>query len=160
MRALEAVMVSGKEWSGRVDLWAPDYYHPTVVVGLELDRHELYRRIDARSAQIVHEGAVEEVQRFRAERGAGATTPGGAGIRSAIGYPEICRYLAGEQTREQTIEQVASATRKYARRQLTWLRKLGGAVMIDVGGKEPSAVAREIGELGAIDDQIKEAHPE
>lgn len=159
IRALEAVMLSGAEWSGRDDLWSPRYYHPTVVVGLVLERGELYRRIDERAARIVDGGAVDEVRRFREERGVEAAKPGGAGIRSAIGYREIWAHLEGGLTREQTIEQIAAATRKYARRQLTWLRKLEGAVMIDVGGREAPDVAQEISRLCPAERRDEENHP-
>jgi tRNA dimethylallyltransferase len=149
IRALEAVRSTGESWSGRDDLWNPVYDHPTLVVGLTLDRLELYRRIDVRAVRIVEGGATDEVRRFREERGLERTGPGGDGIRSAIGYPEICRYLAGERSRQETVEQVAGATRRYARRQLTWLRKLGGAVMIDVAERDALGVAREIAERAA-----------
>jgi len=144
VRALQAVTATGMAWSGRNDLWVPDYHHPTLVVGLVVERAELYRRIDARAVRIVHGGAVEEVRRFRQERGLEGTRPGGAGIRSAIGYPEICRYLEGRQTLDETVNQVAAATRRYARRQLTWLRKLGDAVIIDVRDRGPKEVTQDI----------------
>jgi tRNA dimethylallyltransferase len=144
IRALETVQLTGENWSGRDDLWKPAYEQPTLMVGLELDRLELHHRVDARAVRIVEGGATEEVQRFRRERGEESTQPGGEGIRSAIGYPEICRYLAGLQGRRETVEQVAGATRRYARRQLTWLRKLEGAVMIDVAGRDAVAIAGEI----------------
>ncbi len=145
VRALEAVMCAGgKAWSGRSDLWSPVYCHPTIVVGLVLDRRELYGRIDRRAAQIVHRGAVGEVQGFRAAAGLEETQPGGPGIRSAIGYPEIWRYLEGQQTLDETTEQIAAATRRYARRQLTWLRKVSDAAIIDVRDKDPRSVACEI----------------
>ena len=86
------------------------------------------------------------MRRFREGRERALTFAGGPGIRSAIGYPEICAYLAGESSREQAVDHIAAATRQYARRQLTWLRKLEGAVMIDVGGREAGAVARQIRE--------------
>ena len=149
IRALEAVQSTGEPWSGRDDLWNPAYDHPTSVFGLTLDRLELYRRIDVRAVRIVAGGAIREVRSFRVERGPEASQPGGDGIRSAIGYPEICGYLEGKQSREKTLEEVAGATRRYARRQLTWLRKLGGAVMIDVGGRDALEVAREIAERTA-----------
>lgn len=147
IRALEAVMVGGKQWSGRDDLWAPDYDRPTLIVGLTLDRDELYECIDARAGRMIREGAVDEVLRFREERGLEATAPGGPGIRSAIGYGEICRYLGGEISREEAAAEMAAATRRYARRQLTWLRKLKDAVMIDVQDRDPEAIAREILDL-------------
>jgi tRNA dimethylallyltransferase len=144
IRALEAVLVAGEPWSGRDDLWNPHYDRRTVVVGLALDRSRLYPRIDARTGRMIREGAVDEVLAFREECGPEATTPGGPGIRSAIGYPEISRYLAGEITREEAAAQMAAATRRYARRQLTWLRKLRDAVMIDVQDRDPDDIAREI----------------
>lgn len=148
IRALEALSLSGAVWSGRDDLWCPAYHHPTLVVGLVVERAELYRRIDARAAILVGGGAVDEVRRFReaAAPSAGAG-PGSAGIRSAIGYPEICRYLDGLQGLEETIAQVAAATRRYARRQLTWLRKLRDAVIIDCQDKDPRRVAERIADL-------------
>ena len=144
IRALESVGVTGRPWSGRSDLWAPVYDHPTLLVGLLAEREMLYRRIDTRATRIVRGGAVEEVRRFRAERGLEETCPGGPGIRSAIGYPEICRFLDGRQALEETVAQVATATRGYARRQLTWLRKLGDAVIIDAQDRSPGELAEEI----------------
>jgi tRNA dimethylallyltransferase len=150
VRALEVVSATGQAWSGRGDLWEPEYDHPTMVVCLTLEREELYRRISARAARIVEGGAVEEVRRFRRERGEDKTKPGSGGICSALGYPEICRYLEGRQTLEQTVEQIASATRRYARRQLTWLRKLRDAVIIDVRGRDVREIAREIAERAPL----------
>jgi tRNA dimethylallyltransferase len=144
VRALEAVLVGGRAWSGRDDLWNPRYDRPTLVVGLTLDRSVLYPRIDARAGRMLREGAVEEVLAFREAFGLEATMPGGPGIRSAIGYGEISDYLLGESSREEAAEQMAAATRKYARRQLTWLRKLRDAVMIDVQDRDPEDIAREI----------------
>ena len=147
VRALEAVLVGGKEWSGRNDLWNPCYERPTLIVGLTLDRAVLYPRIDARAGRMIREGAVDEVIGFREEHGLEATAPGGAGIRSAIGYGEICRYLSGEISREEAAVEMAAATRRYARRQFTWLRKLRDAVMIDVQDRDSDDIAREILDL-------------
>jgi len=144
VRALEAVRTTGQAWSGRSDLWDPSYYHPTTVVALVRERTLLYSNIDRRSAAIVAGGAVEEVRRFREGRGAASTTPGRPGICSAIGYPEICHYLEGLQSAEETAVQVAAATRRYARRQLTWLSKLRDAVIIDPRDQDPRSTAREI----------------
>jgi tRNA dimethylallyltransferase len=190
IRALEAISVTGRVWSGRDDLWAPNYTHPTMIVGLTIEREELYRRIDLRAAQIVDGGAVEEVRRFGEAQGSGreagegdsaplggsedrpaadagpgglgprpaggGARPGAPGIRSAIGYPEIYRYLEGRQTRQETIDQIAAATRRYARRQLTWLRKVGDAVIIDVQDRDPRDIAREIAALAASTTADKE----
>lgn len=144
IRALEAVSVAGGAWSGRDDLWNPLYSHPTLVVGLTLDRSRLYPRIDARAGRMLREGAVDEVLGFRQRYGLEATQPGGPGIRSAIGYSEISRYLSDEISREEAAAEMAAATRRYARRQSTWLRKVRDAVMIDVQDRDPDDIVREI----------------
>ncbi len=144
VRALEAVLVGQSHWSGRNDLWAPLYYRPTLIVGLTRERAQLSMRIGCRAGRMIAGGAVDEVCRFREEYGRDPTEPGGPGIRSAIGYREICAYLDGELTREAAAEQMAAATRRYARRQLTWLRKLRDAVIIDVQDRDPEEIAREI----------------
>ncbi len=158
IRALEAISVSGRRWSGRGDLWTPDYYHPTLLVGLVTERTELSRRIDLRAVEMLRQGAVEEVRRFREVRGFDDTRPGGPGVRSAIGYPEICRLLDGEQTLEETVAQVAAATRRYARRQLTWLRKLEDAVIIDAQDRDSGDVAEEILGLALSGDRTRGSH--
>lgn len=147
VRALEAVLLTQKAWSGRGDLWKPRYYHPTIIVGLVRDRRELYHRITERANRIVHEGGLEEVRRFREVHGREATNPGAPGIRSAIGYREIWRYLEGEHDLEVAVRELAAATRRYVRRQLTWLRKVEGAVIIDIQGREAKDIAREIADL-------------
>jgi tRNA dimethylallyltransferase len=156
VRALEAVGATGREWSGRSDLWDPVYDHPTTLVGLVCERSSLYRRIDARAAAIVGGGAVDEVRCFRKRSGLEASRPGLPGICSAIGYPEICRYLEGFQSLEETIVQVAGATRRYARRQLTWLSKLRDAVIIDLEHRAPRDVAQEILGIAGCEEQAKE----
>jgi len=167
LRALEAIEATGRSWSGRDDLWHPAYYRPTLIVALALDREQLYRRIDARAEEIVTGGGVDEVRRFLEERerassphpdgeSAGPKVGGDAGIYCAIGFREIARYLSGEQSREQTVSQVAAATRRYARRQSTWLRKLRDAVIIDVRDRKAEEVAARIYALVQSGEQTRE----
>lgn len=172
VRALEVVMTTGEPWSGREDLWRPRYYHRTLLVGLICEREGLHSRIELRTRGLVT-GAVDEVRRFRERGGAGgaeaapAAAPAAAGapvggdtprvgIRAAIGFAEISRYLDGLQGFEETVEQVAAATRRYARRQLTWLQKVDGLVIINGCGREPGDVARTILDLAEQGDHIKE----
>jgi tRNA dimethylallyltransferase len=144
LRALEVVLAGNGPWSGRSDLWAPVYDHPTLVVGMVMDKAVLGRRIVTRARRIVEEGAVEEVRRFREERGYECTVPGSPGICSAIGYSESALLAKREIDGATAVEQIAAATRGYARRQLTWLRKVRGAVMIDVRERRPDELAEEI----------------
>ncbi len=133
VRALEVLMSSpGRTWSGRADLWAPDYHHHTLLVGLTMDRAALYRRVDHRAQSMFDGGAVEEVKAHRAERPSSIER---RGIERAIGYRELGNHLDGTISADEAVARLAAATRKYVRRQGTWLRKLRGAVIIDVSGR-------------------------
>lgn len=109
-------------------LWTSDTRHPTRLVGLVRDRDELYARIDERVEQMVAAGAIGEVRRADA---AGASPT----ARVALGFEELLR---GD------VEAMKLRTRRYARRQLTWMRKLADVELLDVGGREPREVAAEI----------------
>jgi len=113
---------------GESQLWTEHTRHPTLLAGLTMEREELYRRIDERADAMVAAGAREEVERVE-EAGASRTA------RKALGYEEL---LAGD------VEAMKRRTRQYAKRQLTWMRKLAGVKTIDVTAREPVDVAQEI----------------
>ncbi len=113
---------------GPSQLWSEDMRRPTLLIGLTLERDELYARIDARVERMLAAGAREEVLRAHA---AGASIT----ARKALGFEEL---LAGD------VEAMQRRTRNYARRQLTWMRKLAGVHLIDVTGRAPEDVAAEI----------------
>jgi tRNA dimethylallyltransferase len=112
-------------------LWTDAMRHPTVLAGLTLDRAELYARIDARVEAMVAAGARQEVE--RAEQQGASTT-----ARRALGFDAL---LAGD------VEQMKTRTRQYAKRQLTWMRKLAGVATIDVTGRDADEVAAMIDNL-------------
>ena len=109
-------------------LWTEQTRHPTLLAGLVMDRDALRERIEARVHATVAAGAIEEV---RAAEAAGAS----ATARKALGYDELLR---GD------VEAMVARTRRYAKRQLTWMRKLGGVRLIDVTGRAPDDVAAEL----------------
>jgi len=118
---------------GPSQLWSSELRHPTLLAGLTAERSELYRAIDARVEAMIAAGAREEVRRAHA---AGASQT----ARKALGFEEL---LAGDE------ERMKRRTRNYAKRQLTWMRKLADVRVIDVGGRDPVAIAREILDSGA-----------
>ena len=131
VRSLELVAM-GEEPPGTTDeLWTSETRRPTLLCGLVMEREELYRRIDERVEQMVAAGAVEEVR--AAAAGAASRT-----ARSALGFEEL---LAGD------VDAMKRRTRNYAKRQLTWLRKLPDVHLIDLTGREPAAAAAEIEQL-------------
>ncbi len=97
------------------ELWSPETRHPTSIFGLEMDRDQLYDRIDARVEAMVAAGAAEEARR------ADALGPGRT-ARKALGFDEL---LAGD------VEAMKQRSRNYARRQLTWMRKIPNLRLID-----------------------------
>jgi tRNA dimethylallyltransferase len=132
VRALELLDAGELEPPGaESELWSDDVRRPTLLIGLVMARDQLYARIGDRIDQMIAAGAAEEVRRANAA-GASATA------RKALGFDEL---LVGD------VEGMKRRTRNYARRQLTWMRKLSGVEMIDVSGRAPEAVAGEIAAL-------------
>ncbi|MBV9166476.1 MAG: tRNA (adenosine(37)-N6)-dimethylallyltransferase MiaA [Solirubrobacterales bacterium] len=129
VRALELLDAGELEPpEGESELWSTEVRRPTLLVGLTLARDELYARIDARVREMVAAGAREEVRRAHLT---GASTT----ARKALGFDEL---LAGD------LEGMKRRTRNYARRQMTWMRKLGAVRLIDVGNLAPGMVAGQI----------------
>jgi len=119
---------------GPSQLWSDELRHPTLLAGLTMERETLYARIDARIDAMLAAGVTEEVRRAHA---AGASET----ARKALGFEEL---LSGD------VEAMKRRTRNYAKRQLTWMKKLAGVRVIDVSGRDPDAVAREILDSGAV----------
>jgi tRNA dimethylallyltransferase len=128
VRALELLEAGHEPPAGSDQLWATETRRPTFLAGLVMDRDALYERIDRRVQAMVGAGAADEVRRAEAA-GASATA------RKAVGYAEL---LEGD------VAAMAQRTRRYAKRQLTWMRKLPGVHLTDVTGREPDEVAAEL----------------
>jgi tRNA dimethylallyltransferase len=109
-------------------LWTADTRRPTRLIALTMDRERLKARIDARVDAMLGAGVAAEV---RAADAAGASVT----ARKALGFQEL---LDGD------IEAMKVRTRQYARRQLTWLRKLPGVEHVDLTDRAPEDVAREL----------------
>ena len=109
-------------------LWTAALRHPTLLCGLVMERSSLYGRIEERVDAIVSGGGEDEVRRAHA---AGASRT----ARKALGFEELLRRDAAAMKRR---------TRNYAKRQLSWMRRLAGVRLFDVTGTPPSAVAADI----------------
>ena len=101
-----------------------DYRHQAaamadaLVIGLTLDRRELYRRIDARVDRMVADGLVEESRRLT-DKGYSL----GRGPLASPGYREIGLYLEGEITLAEAVQRTKFQTHRMARRQHTWFKR-------------------------------------
>ncbi len=112
-------------------LWTDATRRPTLLVGLVMDRDELYARIGRRVDAMISAGVEREVTEANL---AGASVT----ARKALGFDDL---LSGD------VEAMKRRTRNYARRQLTWMRKLAAVEVIDITGREPDEVGREIAGL-------------
>ncbi len=118
-RALEVALAGGQPMSRRQDDHGgqPERF-PTLKLGVNLPREELYARIDRRVAAMVGAGWFAEVEGLLADGYDPALKP-----LQAIGYRDVVACLRGELTLEEAVRRIQRDTRRFAKRQLTWFRK-------------------------------------
>jgi len=145
IRAIEVYEKTGtpiSQWQRQFDV-AGDPTQCRVFV-LDWPRAALYRRIDRRVESMFAGGLVDEVRRL-----AHATRPMSKTARQAVGYRETLEYLEGRRDLPATIELVKQNTRRFAKRQLTWFRRLAECRPVAVAEPLQGAeVARRIAALG------------
>lgn len=115
VRALEVIELTGEPFgSGLPDDAA--YWTPTVTIGLRAPREQLVPRLNARVEHMWASGLVEEVRNLG---------PDGLGVTAgrAIGYAQALAQMRGDLSEPEAIEQTATLTRKYARRQVSWFKR-------------------------------------
>jgi len=119
LRALEIYFTTKKTMSQHLkeNPFAEDRL-PAIKIGLTLPREELYKRINERVERMLASGWIEEVEHLL-QRG---YSPQCHAFK-ALGYREIIGFLNGEYSIERLKELIQRNTRRYAKRQLTWLRK-------------------------------------
>ncbi len=137
VRALEVALVTGRP----ISAWQSAHRFseralPIVPLGLTVERRLLYERINARSRAMVAAGLAEEVRALW-KRGFGPDLPP---LRS-IGYAQIGAFLRGELTLDVAIEDMARATRRLAKRQITWFRSTPGLRWVDAGSTPAAIIA-------------------
>jgi tRNA dimethylallyltransferase len=153
LRALEAVAAgrgSGLAAAGlgrpaaagrAEELWAPGSRYRHALVALTADRELLRRRIDERVDRMIADGALDELRVVR------AAGPLSRTLQQAIGVRELSACLDGALSIGEAAAQIKQRTRRLARRQLTWMRKLPDAATIAVTGGSPGAVADRLATL-------------
>jgi len=116
IRALEVYHLTGKKINEYQKTQQPDLLYETALIGLTMDREQLYQRINTRVDIMLKEGLTAEVE--------GLYKRGLRNCQSiqAIGYKEIYDYFDGKVTFEQAVENLKQNSRRYAKRQLTWFR--------------------------------------
>jgi tRNA dimethylallyltransferase len=90
-------------------------------IGLKLERGVIYKKIEARVDRMFEKGIVKEVQNLLAE----GVKPDSPPFR-ALGYRQVLKHLRGDLSLEEAIDLTKKETRHYAKRQMTWFRKMSG----------------------------------
>ena len=86
-----------------------------IKIGLNIDREQLYDRINQRVLQMIDNGMIEEARKVYPLRHLNAL--------NTVGYKELFEYFDGKATLEEAIFKIQSNTRRYARKQLTWFKR-------------------------------------
>jgi tRNA dimethylallyltransferase len=128
LRALELIDQGHEPHTRSSQLWTSHTRHPTLLAALVMQRDALIARIDRRIDAMLEAGARQEVREADA---AGASST----ARKALGFEDLLN---------DDVEAMRIKTRRYAKRQVTWLRKLPGAHLIDMTNKTPENVAAEL----------------
>jgi tRNA dimethylallyltransferase len=143
VRALEVHRLTGKPISALQEQWDAGRARPdcTLVV-LNWPTDELNRRINARVRAMMDAGLLEET---RALHSAGRLGPQ---AREALGYKQLLEHLEGRTTLDEAVERIKIETRRFAKNQRTWLRRLqaappaGGILALDMAATESSRCAQ------------------
>lgn len=96
------------------------------VFAINMPREILYNRINQRVDIMLEKGLIEEVKKLYEKYGEQLCTS-----VQGIGYKEVIDYLKGNYTKEEMIEKIKMETRRYAKRQLTWFRKIPNVIWLD-----------------------------
>jgi len=139
-RALEVYHLTGRPISELQQQWdGESIRHPEWdwrLIGLRRDKRAASRRINERVRRMIAAGLVEEARRIWSD-GRGVSDQ----ARRAVGYAELFDHLAGKMDLDQAIERIKISSRRLAKQQRTWLKRLRGVRWIDIEGEDDTASA-------------------
>jgi tRNA dimethylallyltransferase len=115
LKALEITLQSGKPYSSFLTASRKDRPFQILRIALDMERKDLYERINLRVDQMMADGLLKEAKNVQHLRGKTAL--------KTVGYRELFSYLDGDVSMEEAVIQIKAHTRKFARKQLTWFRK-------------------------------------
>ncbi|MCG2794001.1 MAG: tRNA (adenosine(37)-N6)-dimethylallyltransferase MiaA [Weeksellaceae bacterium] len=116
LRAIDIIWQTGKTYTENLSLPKPKRDFETIRIGIDAPREIVYERINRRVDQMMEKGLLEEAKRLIADRDKVAL--------QTVGYAELFRYFDGEWDLEFAVSEIKKNSRRYAKRQMTWNRKL------------------------------------
>jgi tRNA dimethylallyltransferase len=152
VRAIEVVRLTGRPFTEAVhrDKSREDEssyrWH---LVGLNMDRKDLYERINKRVTDMFNDGWVTEVKTVLQNGATGDEKP-----LQGLGYRDVIKFIKGEQSFDETLDLIQRDTRRFAKRQMTFFKMLPGIKWIDLNPVfDPDEVAREVVKLVKSENQ-------
>ncbi|MDR2955834.1 MAG: tRNA (adenosine(37)-N6)-dimethylallyltransferase MiaA [Prevotella sp.] len=139
IHALEVCLMTGKSYSSFRTNTKKKRPFNIIKVGLKREREELYKRINLRVDEMMHQGLLEEAKAFYSHKHLNSL--------NTVGYKELFKYLDGEWTLEFAIEKIKQNTRIYSRKQMTWFKKDTEIHWIDLSNSTESQALQEIIDL-------------
>lgn len=136
IRALEVYETTGLTMSEYHAQQKNEPLYDYLIIGLEMDRTILYKKINERVDEMIASGLVEEVTNLY---NAGLEN---AQAMKAIGYKEIIPYIKGELTLDESIQLLKRNTRRYAKRQFTWFKNKMNVEWFDITNEHKSVFRR------------------
>lgn len=128
IRALEIYHLTGERLSAQLAAQTKQSPYDLCIIGLTMDREMLYKRIEQRIDEMIASGLVEEVQKLL-----GKGYHRGLISIQGLGYKEIVEHLEDGVPLELAIEKLKRDTRRFAKRQLSWFRRMKDISWIDMG---------------------------
>lgn len=137
IRAIEIYQLTGQTMA---DFQHRAQYSPydIVMIGLTMDRQKLYERINQRVDLMIEAGLIEEV-RWLLDQGYDPSLNSMQGL----GYKEVVPYLYGEITQEQAVQEIKKRTRHFAKRQLSWFRRIPEVQWFDLTNPDEHSRIKE-----------------
>ncbi|WP_127137915.1 tRNA (adenosine(37)-N6)-dimethylallyltransferase MiaA [Flagellimonas oceanensis] len=140
IRALEVCITANKPYSSFLNQPKAERNFKTLYIGIEAPRETVYERINARVDLMMDAGLLEEAKKLYPHKELNAL--------QTVGYKELFEYIEGQCTLEAAVSEIKKNTRRFAKRQLTWLRK-NEAILWVPYDTEPKKV------LQMVNDRLK-----
>lgn len=135
IRALEVCISANKPYSSFLAQNKPKRAFKSLYIGLQAPRETIYERINARVDLMMEAGLLEEVRKLHPHKALNAL--------QTVGYKELFEYLEGNCDLEYAILEIKKNTRRFAKRQLTWLRKNENILWVE-HYTEPKTIIKKV----------------
>lgn len=145
IRALEIVRATGKPFSSFLKKDAALRPFDAIYVGITAERETIYDRINLRVDEMMKHGLLEEVKSLQAHSALNAL--------QTVGYKEIFRFLDGKITLDFAVSEIKKNTRRFAKRQLTWLRKNPDILWVEHTASSKDIISQVHSKLQNLDEK-------